>query len=95
MSRISPSPPSPSPTWTSPLSSASSKAATWARAWSQFYGIPDLPHCDPRATLVIYEQLRQEKQVADMLGLTSGEIEDHFSGNGKRFIARIRSGRTL
>ncbi|MBT5875701.1 MAG: hypothetical protein HOH43_19915, partial [Candidatus Latescibacteria bacterium] len=39
------------------------------------------------------EQLRQEKQVADMLGLTEQEIEDHFSGNARRFIASVRSER--
>ena len=68
------------------------KYVTYARAWYQFAGFEELAHCDPRATLVIYEQLRQEKQVADMLGLTRDEIEDHFSGNGRRFIAKIRAG---
>ena len=27
-----------------------------------------------------------------MLGLTPSEIEDHFSGNGRRFIEMIRAG---
>jgi len=55
--------------------------------------MPDLPHCDPTPTFVIYEQLRQERQVADMLGLTKDEIEDHFAGNARRFIAQIRAAR--
>ena len=46
------------------------------------------------ATLAIYEQLRQERQVAEMLGLTQDEIEDHFSGNGRRFIEMIRDRRS-
>ena len=61
---------------------ARGKYITWGRAWNQFEGRDELPHCDPRATLIIYEQLRQERQVAEMLGLTQDEIEDHFSGNG-------------
>ena len=48
------------------------------------------PHCDSRATLVIYEQLRQERQVAEMLQLTPAEIEDHFAGNAQRFLAMMR-----
>ena len=53
--------------------------------------MPDLLHCDPTPTLVIYEQLRQERQVADMLGLTPSEIEDHFAGNARRFIEQMRT----
>ena len=52
-----------------------------------------LPHCNPTPTLVIYEQLRQERQVADILGLTEDEIEDHFAGNARRFLAQMRQGR--
>ena len=58
-----------------------------------YAGFPDLPHCDPTPTFVIYEQLRQERQVADMLGLTQAEIEDHFSGNAIRFIKQVRTER--
>jgi len=43
--------------------------------------------------LVIYEQLRQERQVAEMLGLTKTEIEDHFAGNAQRFLAKMREGK--
>lgn len=65
------------------------KYITYAGAWQFFGGGGDLPHCDGRATLVVYEQLRQEKQVADMLGLTRAEIEDHFWGNAQRFFANL------
>jgi hypothetical protein len=72
---------------------ARGKYITYGRAWEYFPGMPDLPHCDPTPTFVIYEQLRQERQVADMLGLTQDEIEDHFAGNARRFIAQIRAAR--
>ena len=39
---------------------------------------------------VINEQLQQERQVAEMLGLTTDEIEAHFAENAKRFLAKIR-----
>jgi hypothetical protein len=70
------------------------KYVTWGRAWYQFNGIPGVQHCDPTPTFVIYEQLRQERQVADMLGLTQEEIEDHFSANAERFIAQVRASRS-
>lgn len=75
---------------------ARGKYVTYARAWEFYGGITrSNPHCDPRATLVIYEQLRQERQVADMLGLSGQEIEDHFSGNARRFLMQIRLNQTL
>ena len=69
---------------------ARGKYITYGRAWEFFPGHGELPHCDPTPTLVIYEQLRQERQVADILGLTSEEIENHFSGNARRFLALLR-----
>lgn len=73
---------------------ARGKYITYGRAWTYYPGTTETtPHCDSRATLVIYEQLRQEKQVADMLGLTDQEIEDHFSGNARRFLAQVRASR--
>ncbi len=73
---------------------ARGKYITYGRAWTYYRGTKEnTPHCDPRATLVIYEQLRQEKQVATMLELTTQEIEDHFSGNARRFLSQVRAGR--
>ena len=40
--------------------------------------------------LVIYEQLKQERQVTEMLELTTDGIEAHFAGNAKRFLAKMR-----
>jgi predicted TIM-barrel fold metal-dependent hydrolase len=66
---------------------------TYGRAWFTHGGDPGLTHCDATPTFIVYEQLRQERRAADMLGLTRGEIEDHFSGNAKRFIALVRGER--
>ncbi|MBM3265690.1 MAG: amidohydrolase family protein [candidate division Zixibacteria bacterium] len=75
---------------------ARGKYITYGRAWTLYQGLRvERPHCDPRATLVIYEQLRQERQVADMLGLTPGEVEDHFSGNARRFLSLVRGQQTF
>ena len=73
---------------------ARGKYITYGRAWLYYEGTEaGTPHCDSRATLVIYEQLRQERQVAEMLGLTKTEIEDHFAGNAQRFLAKMREGK--
>ena len=69
------------------------KYVTYGKAWQHFEGFPDLTHCDPTATFIIYEQLRQERQVAEILGLSKDEIEDHFSGNAIRFLNQVRSAR--
>lgn len=70
---------------------ARGKYITYGRAWQFHPGQEELEHCDPTPTLVVYEQLRQERQVAQMLGLTRAEIEDHFAGNARRLIALVRS----
>jgi glutamate-1-semialdehyde 2,1-aminomutase len=72
---------------------ARGKYITYGRAWQFYPGQSGLEHCDPTPTFVIYEQLRQERQVAAMLGLSREEIEDHFSGNARRFIAQVRVAR--
>ncbi len=36
------------------------------------------------------EECGQERQVAEMLGLSRDEIADHFAGNAKRFLAKMR-----
>lgn len=72
---------------------ARGKYITYGRAWEFYPGRTELEHCDPRATLVVYEQLRQERQVAEMLGLTSSEIEAHFWGNSRRLLQQVRAAR--
>ena len=73
---------------------ARGKYITYGQAWEYFSGFSELRHCDSTPTLVIYEQLRQHRQVADMLEFTQAEIEDFFSGNAVRFIQQMRAGRT-
>ena len=70
---------------------ARGKYITYGRAWQFHPGQGELEHCDPTPTLVVYEQLRQERQAAQMLGLTRAEIEDHFAGNAQRLIALVHS----
>lgn len=72
---------------------ARGKYITYGRAWQFYAGQEDLEHCDPTPTLVVYEQLRQERHAAEMLGLTRSEIEDHFAGNARRLIEKVRTHR--
>ena len=65
------------------------KYITYGRAWESYEGNEHLEHCDPTPTLVVYEQLRMQRQASDMLGLSSREVEDVFSGNAKRFLDAI------
>jgi len=69
------------------------KYITYGRAWEKFKGFDSLEHCDPTPTLVVYEQLRQQRQAADILGLTRSEIDDLFLLNAQRLIRKIRTER--
>ena len=66
------------------------KYITYGRAWTCYEGKKCLEHCDPTPTLVIYEQLKVQRQAADMLGLSSSEVKDLFSKNSKRLIEKIK-----
>jgi Amidohydrolase len=66
------------------------KYITYGRAWQFFPGWEQLEHCDPRATLVVYEQLLQQKRVADMLELSTGDIDKLFRLNAETFIKNIK-----
>jgi hypothetical protein len=57
------------------------KYITYGYAWEGYAGKGELEHCDPRATFVVYEQLRCQKQAAIMAGLSAAEVEEMFSGN--------------
>ncbi len=57
------------------------KYITYGYAWEGYGGKDTLEHCDSRSTFVVYEQLRSQKQAADMVGLKSSEIDDLFFGN--------------
>ncbi len=56
------------------------KYITWGRAWA-FDNGRECSHCDGRATLVVYEQLRAMKQAADMAGLAHDDLKDIFFRN--------------
>ena len=61
------------------------KYITWGKAWEFFPGM-DREFCDSRSTFVVYEQLRCQKRAADILNLSSTEIEDLFYNNAQRII---------
>jgi predicted TIM-barrel fold metal-dependent hydrolase len=63
--------------------------ATYGHAWYFHPGEQQLEHCNPTATLVVYEQLRQQRRAAEMLGLTSGEVQALFWGNAQRLLANL------
>ena len=64
------------------------KYITWGRAWG-FQKGKECPHCDGRATLVVYEQLRDMKHAAEMAGVTRPELEDIFWNNAMRLFNQL------
>lgn len=62
------------------------KYITWGRGW-QYFVAGEQPHCTSDNTLVVYEQLRAQKQAADMAGLSSSDIEKLFHLNAEKFFA--------
>ncbi|MBE6357309.1 MAG: hypothetical protein E7058_09415 [Lentisphaerae bacterium] len=66
------------------------KYITYADAWLHFPGMDKLEHCDSRAVPVVYEQLLQQKRVADMLEMNTSEIEDIFYRNAENLIAVLK-----
>ena len=63
------------------------KYITWGRAWGLQRG-KECPHCDGRATLVVYEQLRDMKHAAEMAGLSSSNLEDIFWNNATHLFGK-------
>lgn len=57
------------------------KYITYGFAWEGYRGNSKLSHCQPDATMVIYEQLRCQKQASEILGLTKSEINAIFYDN--------------
>jgi glutamate-1-semialdehyde 2,1-aminomutase len=66
------------------------KYITYARAWQFYPGVEQLEHCDGRATLVVYEQLLQQKRAADILELSTGAIDKLFWMNAERLINNLK-----
>ncbi len=61
----------------------------YGHAWLFFPGAGALEHCDPTPTLVVYEQLRQQRRAAMIAGLTRSEIDALFWHNAQRLRARV------
>ena len=61
------------------------KYVTWGRGW-QFFAAGKQPHCVSDNTLVVYEQLRAQKQAADMAGLSQCDLEKLFHANAEKFF---------
>jgi glutamate-1-semialdehyde 2,1-aminomutase len=66
------------------------KYFSYARAWQFRPGAEQLGYCDGRATLVIYEQLLQQKRAADILELSNNEINKLFWENAESLIKSIK-----
>jgi len=66
------------------------KYITYARAWQFYPGTGKLEHCDGRATLIVYEQLLQQKRAADILELSSDAIDKLFCKNAELFINKLK-----
>ena len=66
------------------------KYITYARAWQFYPGTEQLEHCDSRATLVVYEQLLQQKRAADILELSTDAINKLFWTNAEKLINNFK-----
>jgi Amidohydrolase len=66
------------------------KYITYARGWQFYPGVEKLEHCDGRATLVVYEQLLQQKRAADILEMSNDEINKLFWKNAESFINKLK-----
>ncbi len=66
------------------------KYITYARAWQFYTGAGQLEHCDGRATLVVYEQLLQQKRAADILGLSTAAVNKLFWENAELLINNLK-----
>ena len=62
------------------------KYITFGNGWKAFSQMEPLEHCDSRCTFVVYEQLRCQRQAAEMAGLKHTEVEAIFAGNAKRLF---------
>jgi len=61
------------------------KYITWGKGWC-FAAPPKQPHCRWESTLVVYEQLRAQKEAADMAGITTDQVKDIFYRNAEKLF---------
>lgn len=67
------------------------KYTTYAKAWIFSTEEEHIQHCDNRATLVVYEQLLQQKRAAEMLELSDDAINRIFYANAEALIKKLRA----
>lgn len=65
---------------------AHGKYVSWGRGWEYFPGVPGRSHCDCRATMVVYEQLRCLRQAAVTLEMSQEDLKNIFYRNAQRLI---------
>jgi len=65
------------------------KYISYGFAWEGYRGNPGLSHCQAEATMVIYEQLRCQKQASEILELTKSEINAIFYDNALTFFQSL------
>ncbi|MDD5728253.1 MAG: amidohydrolase family protein [Victivallales bacterium] len=65
------------------------KYISYARAWQFYPGAENSAHCDGRATLVVYEQLLQQKRALDMLEFPIAAADRIFCRNAELFISEL------
>ena len=66
------------------------KYITYAGAWQFYPGEEQLEHCNGKATVVVYEQLLQQKRAADILELSSKEVSKLFWKNAETLINNLK-----
>ncbi len=62
----------------------------YGHGWFFHSASEPLEHCDSTPTLVVYEQLRQQRRAAGMAGLTASEIQDLFWHNARRLLSQLQ-----
>ncbi len=70
--------------------SARGKYITFGYGWDGYWQKDYIEHCDSRCTFVCYEQLRSQRQAAEMADLTKKEIEDIFYLNSMKLFGKVQ-----
>ncbi len=77
-----------------PVGITRGKYIAWGYGWEQLDSVnfPFKPtHCDPRLTFVRYEMLRALKRATEYAGLSRGQVDNIFWGNGQKMVEAVRA----
>jgi hypothetical protein len=77
-----------------PVGITRGKYIAWGHGWEQLDNkkFPiKITHCDGRMTFVRYEMLRAIKRAAKYAGLSKGQLDDIFHGNGNRLVTEAQA----